>query len=49
MAETRRWEVFALLRRVKVLTWDRRMASLGTFFAARVEEGERARRVRRAG
>ena len=34
MAETRRWDVRALERRVRVFTEERRMASLGVFFAA---------------
>jgi hypothetical protein len=38
MAETRRWDVLAFARRVRDLTEDRRIASLGVFFAI-VEEG----------
>lgn len=45
MADTLLWEVLAFARRVRDLTDERRMESLGFFFAAR-EGGVRAR-VRR--
>lgn len=41
MAETRRWEVLAPARRVNDLTFERRMASLGSLGLA--AEAERAR------
>ena len=48
MAETLRWDVLALLRKVRVFTCERRMASLaGGFFAPSVTEEKR--RARRAG
>lgn len=46
MAETRRWEVFAFARRVRLLTFERRMAFLGAL-AAFVESGRVERRKRR--
>ena len=47
MAETRRWEVLALERRVSVLTVDRRMAFLGALGEALAERVRVARRGRR--
>jgi hypothetical protein len=44
-AETRRWEVLALLRNVRVFTCERRMASLPGDFAAS-ERDERRRRAK---
>ena len=41
MAETRRWEVLAPARRVRDLTFERRMASFGSFGLA--AETERVR------
>lgn len=38
MAETRRWEVLALDRSVKLLTFDRRIASLGILGLASARE-----------
>lgn len=43
MAETRRWEVLALLRNVRVLTCERRMASLPGGFAASESDEKRSR------
>ena len=48
MAETRRWDVCAFERRVRVFTWERRMASLGTFLADKAGEG-REKSARSAG
>jgi hypothetical protein len=48
MAETRRWDVCAFERRVRVFTWERRMASLGTFLADKAGE-ERENSARSAG
>jgi len=44
MAETRRWVVWEEERRVRVRTWERRMAFLGR--EARVGERRRRRAVR---
>lgn len=48
MADTRRWEVFAFERSVRVFTCERRMASLAGGFLAASERGEN-NRARRAG
>lgn len=43
-AGTRRWAVFALARRVRVLTFESRIASLGAFLARVVGVRRRAMR-----
>ncbi len=46
MAETRRWDVTAPSRRVRDLTWERRIASAGLGAASAMEESARSAKTR---